>query len=166
MKTIQLNRQQVTMVDDEDFSELNKYKWTAHWSKSNKSYYVERHVSTSSGGRTTEQMSRKIMGLKHGNKMQVDHINHDTLDNRKENLRIVTNRENCQNKRYKSKYGIGIYYDYRNKKNPYQVQVMINGKLKSIGYYCTPEEAKKHREEFILENVKSNDTIAVIERKV
>lgn len=46
----------------------------------------------------TLAMSREVLGLTPGDGLQGDHINHDTLDNRRANLRIATNALNCQNK--------------------------------------------------------------------
>jgi len=83
---------------------------------------------------------------------QVDHINGDKLDNRRSNLRIVTNKQNAENlhnkKGYKrgrvcsSKY-IGVQYD--NRKNPLSKRWMANIKhnYKNIwlGRFFTEDEA-------------------------
>ena len=73
----------------------------------------------------------------------IDHINHDTLDNRRSNLRVVTNRINSQNRlqQYKprtSKY-VGVSYDKINKK--YRADITINNKRINLGRYTTEEEA-------------------------
>ena len=101
MKTIKLTRGQYTMVDNKDFEWLNKFKWFAcKWTNSfcaagwheNKSRY----------------MHRLILGLKSDDKRQADHINHNTLDNRRCNLRITTASQNHMNekphKKFSSKY--------------------------------------------------------------
>jgi hypothetical protein len=80
-----------------------------------------------------------------GMKLVIDHINDNKLDNRVENLQIVTqrfnlikskkNKNNCtgyylQKRRYKDK----IYYGYL-------AQISINGKKKHIGLFKTEYEA-------------------------
>lgn len=67
--------------------------------------------------------------------MEIDHINRNKLDNRKSNLRIVSHKDNCNN-RYKDEL-TGINKIKRLKSKPYQLR--INGK--HIGYYATIEEA-------------------------
>jgi len=71
---------------------------------------------------------------------QIDHINHNRTDNRIENLRVVTNRENHQNRAIKNKSGhTGVTLD--DKKNRWKSQVSILGKTRCIGTYKTVEEA-------------------------
>ena len=73
----------------------------------------------------------------------VDHINGDTLDNRKINLRIVNHEVNMRNRKVqknnKTKYS-GI--DIRNNK----FRVQIGKERKHIGYFNTLKEAIKARD--------------------
>jgi len=77
---------------------------------------------------------------KRGSGFQIDHINRNKLDNRRENLRLVshsTNTNNCE-KIINSK---GYYWHSERKK--YQSQIRINRKKISLGYFNSPEEARK-----------------------
>lgn len=82
------------------------------------------------------------------NSTQVDHINHNGLDNRMTNLRPCNNAENNRNKpsykRPKSGY-TGIRYN--SKVGSYYVRIMVNKKEISLGAYKTVEEALKARKE-------------------
>ena len=73
------------------------------------------------------------------NENQIDHIcGARPLDNRIENLRILNGQQNkCNNLHYVKGYS----YDKRS--NKYQAQIQINGKLKYLGKYDTPEEARE-----------------------
>ena len=84
-----------TQVDDEDYERLSDFIWYAH--PDHRGQYLV-YVHANHDGRTY-LMHRMIMGLKHGDRRQVDHINHDCLDNRRQNLRIVTHSENLANRR-------------------------------------------------------------------
>ncbi len=73
-------------------------------------------------------------------KGDVDHRNLDRKDARRENLRIISHRENCQNIPSKRKNGfVGIYK--RGKK--WRAQMQIRGKHKTLGTYDTPEAAQQ-----------------------
>ena len=67
-------------------------------------------------------------------KLVVDHINDDKLDNRVENLQIVTQRENSHKTQgnYSSKYK-GVHWSTRD--NKWLSQIQINGKLKYLGLF-------------------------------
>jgi hypothetical protein len=104
-KHIELTQGKRAIVDDEDFEWLNKHSWHT-FPDNNKSrdvYYAIRTVMKDNKKKTL-RMHRVIINAPK-NKV-VDHINGDGLDNRKINLRIVTQRENMQNKhiKYTSKY--------------------------------------------------------------
>ena len=89
MKKIKLTHGQFALVDDKDFNELNKHKWSAYYNKNINKYYVVRGKKIN-GKQTAIRMPRVIMNVPKGK--QVYYINHDTLDNRKENLCIRTNK--------------------------------------------------------------------------
>ena len=77
---------------------------------------------------------------------QIDHINRDRSDNRIDNLREVTNKQNHQNK---SKYSNntsghpGVYWHKQNSK--WQAKIEHNQKQIHLGYFTNIEEALSAR---------------------
>jgi hypothetical protein len=75
----------------------------------------------------------------------IDHINHNTLDNRRCNLRAITNGQNQQNRKgpqINNNTGVrGLYWNKSAKS--YHARVKINGKYKSIGYFKNIKDAEK-----------------------
>ena len=89
MKTIPLTKGKVTIVDDCDFGYLNQFKWHL-CQKGTGSDYAVRQM-----GHEKVSMHRVIMRPLAG--FEIDHINHDTLDNQRSNLRICTHQQNIFN---------------------------------------------------------------------
>ena len=128
MKYLRLENGKHTKVSDDDFEWLRQWKWRAL--KSGKSHYVTRSYYEDDVLKTV-YMHRLIMGLGKGDKRQVDHINHDPLDNRLENLEIVSRRENLKRRRLDAK---GYTWSKTNKK--WIVQMYL-------GSFDTEEEARE-----------------------
>jgi len=135
MKKIQLKNGLFTIVDDADYEWLNKWKWHGTWNPSAKTYYVWR-----GDGNTT--MHRMILNATKG--ILVDHKNHDTLDNRRVNLRLATRTQNAANKKIPSNNTSGfkgVSWHKRNKK--FRASVMLSYKEIHLGYFDDPKEGAK-----------------------
>ena len=102
MKEIKLSQQgknkhlnMVALVDDEDFDELNKYRWSISVGRAGLVYACR---AIKIDGKVKKlKMHRVIMNCP--DELVVDHRNRKTLDNRKKNLRICTQLENCNNRK-------------------------------------------------------------------
>lgn len=134
-----LSRGLVALVDDEDFERVNQYNWFAL--KAVKKYYAVRNENKS-----TTIMHRFILNADKG--IYVDHINGDSLDNRKFNLRTCTNQQNSRNSKKQnncsSKYKGVCWIKQRNK---FLAQICINYKQVFLGYYDDEIEAAKSYDE-------------------
>jgi len=133
-KRIPLTQGQFAIVDDDDYEELSQYKWQAHWNPGTHSFYVVRSEYSPNGTKSTVLMHRHILGLELGDGKHTDHIDHNTLDNRRANIRIVTRNQNQHNRREK-----GYYWNKHAKK--YAAQIRVDGIRRFLGYYNDPQEA-------------------------
>jgi len=139
-KLIPLTQGKFAIVDDEDYEELSKYKWFAH--KEPSAWYAYRNVRLPNNKRTLISMHRQILNPPKG--VGVDHINHNGLNNKKENIRECTNAQNQHNRRRvkdktTSKYK-GVYYDERGKRK-WVVRFKQDGKEHYVGCYYAETEA-------------------------
>ena len=68
--------------------------------------------------------------------MVVDHINHNTLDNRRSNLRICTNKENVRNNQLRALNTSGHKgVTWNKRENKWQVYIRVNYKFHTLGYF-------------------------------
>lgn len=101
MKIIYISNNKQTIVDDEDYENLNKYRWTYH-----PGGYAYRHKSIN-GKITKIYLHRFIFGIT--NKMHIDHIDGNGLNNQKLNLRICTNQQNSCNQKTQNRIKYSKY---------------------------------------------------------
>ena len=94
MKIIKLTQGYVCVVSKEDYKMLNKYSWAISRSGGKGRKLGEPYAATTFRGKKL-YMHRLIMGEPKG--LVVDHINNQTLDNRRYNLRAITQTENRRN---------------------------------------------------------------------
>jgi len=136
---IPLTQGQFALIDAADYEWLSQWKWHAGWNPPTQTFYAKR--SDFIGGKLcTIRMHREIVGAPKG--MDVDHKNHDTLDNRRRNLRLATNSQNQQNKRMQKNNTSGqrgVFWIAS--ENRWLAQIGINGKRKKLGRFKDFEEA-------------------------
>lgn len=108
-----------------------------------KNCYVKCTKWHGSDTRETILLHREIVGAKKGD--IVDHINGNTLDNRRENLRIVTHQQNCYN-REALKKGINKRI-WPSGRVAFRARIRKDNRLHHLGYFDTIEEAIKARED-------------------
>jgi len=144
MNKIELTQGKVAIVDADDLNRVSEFKWFYHKRGTG---YAQRsqHICFKDGKRIQKSigMHRFIMGVE-DSKVHVDHINHDTLDNRKSNLRLCTNAENTRNKLPQkggfSKYK-GVCKSPKHCIKPFVVRIVFNYKKINLGYFATELEA-------------------------
>lgn len=136
------------LVSDEDFEYLSRWKWGLSTGG-----YPKRNIKDG-GKRRTLFMHRVIMGLDFGDVRVVDHKNGNKLDNRRENLRVASVKQNRENvKSYKassSKYR-GVTWHKGTRK--WQVQVKVNGVDCYLGLFTSEDEAGAVATKFIKEKM-------------
>lgn len=124
------------LIDDEDWDRIKAYKWCRHAKKKYAGARVEDRMVL---------MHRMIMNAPKG--VAVDHINHDTFDNRKMNLRICTQAENMWNAKHRGSNTKIRGIHFRKKVGNYQVDITSNGKRLYLGVYSNLEDAITVRKE-------------------
>lgn len=104
-------------IDKEDIDKINVYKWHLHCR--NKDNRLDVCTNTYGSYKDRKYISLPRYLLNPPKDLVIDHINRNTLDNRKDNLRIVTIFENNLNKSNNTSGCIGVVFD--KSKNNYMV---------------------------------------------
>ena len=144
-RRIYLGEGEFTIVDADIYYRLGNLKWYLTGKEGR--FYAVRSAKIDDTRTTTVRLHREIMNEPAG--FLVDHRNNDTLDNRRDNLRIATTCQNMQNRRARKKHTassqfIGVYFDKGRKNWIYQLRA--NGKLVSTGRFATEVEAARARD--------------------
>lgn len=137
MREIPLRRGGVTLVDDEDYDALTMYGWGLVSTK-----YVVRWDGVT---KTNILMHREIMCAPEG--MQVDHINGNKLDNRRCNLRVVSEQQNHWNQGpHKDSASGFVGVAWCRNCRVWRARIMQCGKNHHLGRFNTAEEAARARD--------------------
>lgn len=136
-RLIPLTQSQNAIVDSSDYEWISQWNWYACWAPHTKSFYAQRGEN-----RKTIAMHRVILGC--GPEEEGDHKNHNTLDNRRENIRIAKENQNQSNQRKQSNTSSkfkGVTWDKDIQK--WRSQIRRNGSLRHLGSFVTEEEAAR-----------------------
>ena len=119
------------IIDIEDIEKCSQYKWHIRNSGNNQ------YAISSLPNNKKLHLHRFVLGYE--GECDVDHIDHNGLNNKKENLRIVSHADNIRNQKINRK---GIK---RVSSGRYQVTITQNYITKYLGTYDTYEEALQAR---------------------
>ena len=148
MAEIKLTQGKVAVVDDGDFEWLNQWKWHASFSRDTGTYYAIRKEYGDDGHGRHVSMHRLLMGEPPG--LLVDHIDLDTLNNRRSNLRIANKSENMSNgPKRRSSHGKPCASRFKGVhkcrviSKPWSSKIKFKGKSHYLGIFATEEEAAR-----------------------
>ena len=134
-KIIPLTRGQNALVDTEDFERISEFNWIALWDNTTGKFRANR---------TSRHIPMEREVLRASKDEEIDHINLDSLDNRKKNLRKSTRSQNNMNRRKpaNNKSGFkGVFWDTGN--NRWRSVIYVNKKRYHLGFYKDLKDAAK-----------------------
>lgn len=144
MKLIELTRGEYAKVDDCDYRFLMNFNWQVHEMRG--VYYTKTSVVVQRSPKKMfwPSMHRMLTDFPVG--MVVDHVNGNSLDNRRSNLRICTQAENTRNNKLGKNNTSGIKGIYR-VVNKWKTLIGVDGKSVHGGTFeCPLLAANKYRE--------------------
>jgi len=134
---IPLTRGNIALIDKEDYDKVKDYGWYSNYNKNTQSFYAM--TETDKKG---IRMHRHLLNNPKG--FDVDHIDHNTLNNRRRNLRLCTNSQNIMNSKIRSDNSTGFRgVSFNKKTKKYIARIMIDKKTITIGTYITALEASE-----------------------
>lgn len=142
MIEIPLTRGHVAIIDDED-RQLALMRWYAKVD-GDAGVYAVRGCFHEGGKRGTMFLHHAVAG-RPPEGFETDHINGNTLDCRRENLRNVTRSENRRNRKGSQGGPPFLGVTWAKDRGKYQAQIKHKGKTIYLGRYDTAEEANEAR---------------------
>jgi hypothetical protein len=127
-------------IDDEDYKKISEFKWSILTSGTGNKKYACRQYKKDRKIRRIF-LHRYIMNTE-DNKIQIDHIDGNTMNNQKSNLRSCSHKENCYNKKVPSNNtsgykGVWLY------KNTWVASIQKDGIKYKCGRFEDKEKAKE-----------------------
>ena len=130
-------RQFLVLISPEDEELVAIARW--HVVSIGNNLYVSSRIKN-----RTVYLHRFLMGLQHGDPRQIDHINRNGLDNRRENLRFATNalnRQNFSERGYSNNSSGYRGVSWNKERQRWETYCTIAGKTKRLGRFVDVHEA-------------------------
>lgn len=134
---IPLSRGLVTIVDEADAEAVLAHRWYANVSGSKRQRISARRNTWVNGKRGLVYLHRWLLNAPIG--VEIDHINRNSLDNRRSNLRMASRSQNCANRPAATGTFKGV--TWHKDAQRWVAQIAVEGKNRHIGCFLTEEEA-------------------------
>jgi hypothetical protein len=140
MKTVQLTRGYVALVDDQDFESVNQFKWVSHvrYHKDGTVWnvYAQRKLKVD-GVWTSQYLHCFLTGAK-----GFDHEDGNGLNNQRDNLRNATESQNQHNRQLNADNTSGFKgVTWHKRDQRWRAVIHVDGKNLSLGGFSTAQEA-------------------------
>lgn len=145
MREIQLTQGKVAIVDDSDYELLSAFKWQAQRGRRG-NWYAVRTVKRGAK-RITLGMHREITAAEPG--VEVDHKDHDGLNNQRENLRLCCHHLNGANRVHPISSSGYRGVSWHKSKKVWQAKARNKNKYVYVGQFDDPREAAIARDKVV-----------------
>jgi hypothetical protein len=164
MRRIPLTQNQFVIVDDSDFPLHSEFKWCYRAERNLNQGYAVRHGKVDGKDRLI-YLHRLLMNPPKG--YEVIFLNHDRLDCRRENLRVVTKEEARQHHRVRNDSATGIKgVRYSPYDRTWSAYICRNGTYHNIGTFYRQVDAQAAYEEALRrENPDLHSAPPVVDRE-
>ena len=140
---IKLTRNKWAIIDKINYPIVKDYRWCA---------IIKKHTcyarTVTSSGCSRKDLRMHNLLLKHGIGKEVDHINHNGLDNRLSNLRQATHSQQSINQRIRRNHPTGFKgISLQMPRCRWRVKIQIGGKSKHMGNFICLRKAIEKRDE-------------------
>jgi len=142
-RQVPLNHGLYFIVDGTRYDEFMQCRWNTRRDKSGRHYACRLTKADDNGIRHSIAAHQQVVGIA---SPQVDHINHNGLDNRRSNLRPCTHDQNVRNARKRSDNTSGFKgVSFNKKREKWQAYIGGGSRSKKIhlGMFLTPEDAAR-----------------------
>ena len=145
MNKIPLTQGYEALVDDFDYQFLQKYKWHVVFKRKHGKPYAQTTIHISGSGKSRVKMNIMMHKLLVNTKNHVDHIDGNTLNNQRFNLRSATNTENHQNIGKFNRSTTSKYKGVSKRKNSklWRATIKVQGKQLELGFFASELDAAK-----------------------
>ena len=161
----------VAIIDDTDYELVRFKKWHKCKPPNSSTFYAYMRPTTA-GVRKRVAMHRLLMGDS-ANGLKVDHANFNGLDNRRSNLRVVTNSQSNAYRKVSRNNHCGLKGVRLGGAGRWRASIRIDGKLMHLGMFSSPfraaiaydEAAVKHWGEFACTNAQTSEWLRRIHQQ-
>lgn len=131
------------LFDIEDYDLIKKYTW-----REDSNGYIVASLDRNIDNRSCIMLHRLIMGVDENDKIEIDHIGHNTFDNRKKSLRIVNHSQNISNAGLRNHNTSGFTgVSWSNKDKRWIASITSNNNVIRLGSFKVFDDAVSARKE-------------------